>query len=85
MHFLELVVAASRGVEEVQFVKCSDYLVALLSDIVFSKHQGCLGKLQEIVLLFQLLGSLKGNMDVATSNSEVKPLFQIRFEEQSDL
>ena len=60
-------------------------LVALLCNIVVTERYSCLGQLIEELRLLELLGGLKGHLNVATLQGEVVPLLCVLFKEKSDL
>ena len=85
MHLFNLVEAPSCGVEEVKFIEISHYLVTFFGCFILSQDQGSLCQFQKIVFFFKLFGSIKSHINISTSNCKIESLFQVLFEEESNL
>lgn len=85
LHFVELAQATCGRPEEVELIKLSRELVALLGDCIISQSHSCLSKLQEAFLVLELLGRIKGHLYIATSYRQAESLFQILLKEESNL
>ena len=85
LHFVEFAQATCGRPEEVELIKLSCELIALLSDCIVSQGHSCLSKLQEAFLVLELLGRIKRHLYIATSYRQVESLFQILLKEESNL